>query len=109
MGYNCVRRHVPRLVDTGRCPQRHIKNRAAFIAKKMTVFLEIWTITRRGAIEIHVLHEPARGQRLKAVVNRRQRDRRHPVFHPHKDLGRGRMIALFHDRLVHAATLLRQP
>jgi hypothetical protein len=60
----------------------------------MAVLLQIRAVTRRCAIQVHLLHQSTCDERIEAVVDRRQRDGRHMSLCPQKQLRRRRMISL---------------
>src|SRR5688572_12641263 len=71
----------------------------------MRVFLEIWTISGGFALVSYGFHETAGGQRIEAIVNRRQGDVRDRRSHAREDFDGGGMIALAHEHVVNGSAL----
>ena len=81
----------------------------AFRAVKVAVLLQVGAKAGRFPIDMDGLHQAAANHGLKAVVDRGERDRGHPLLGADKDLrGRG-VIPLVHQHLVDLTTLRRQP
>lgn len=86
----------------------NVENPAAFIAVKVAVLLHVGTITRGGAVEIHVADEAALDQGVEAIVNRGHRDVRHALFGAQEDVLHPGMIALVEEHVVHVLPLRRE-
>ena len=87
-------------------PQRKIRYRTAAFTKKMRVFREVGAVARRLAMMMDMFDQAAFRQGFQAVINRRQRNRRHARFHPKKHFDRRWMIAFRHESIVDPAALL---
>jgi hypothetical protein len=86
-------------------PEREIGHGTAALTEKMGMFREIRAIARRLAMMMDMLDQSAFRERLETVINRRERNRRHPRFHAEKHFDRRRMIALRHELVVNLTAL----
>ena len=87
----------------------NIEYPSAVVAIKMKMLLHIRAITHRDPVQIYLAHQPAFHQGVEAVINRRHRNVRHPIFGSHEDLFRGRMIPSGQQHVINVLPLCREP
>lgn len=78
----------------------YIVDRSGGLIVKMAVLIEIRTIARRFAVEVHLADNLVLNKRLKTVVNGRQGDIGKGLFDAHEDLIRRGMGALPHQKTI---------
>lgn len=79
---------------------------AAF-AMKMNMVIEIRAVAGRGALHIHLTDDAVFGEGFEAVINRGQRDARHPFLGPMKNV-RGRGVIMRNPQhFIHFTALRR--
>ena len=78
----------------------HIVDFARCVVVKVGVLVKVGAITRRLANEVDLLDQAALHEGFEAVVDRGQRDCRHPRFYPIEDLFGCRMVAFGKDHFV---------
>jgi hypothetical protein len=98
-------RHLPQ-----RRPRRqlNIRHLTALLAEKMAVLPHVRAEPRRAPIQRHLPHQPALHQHAQAIINRRERNLRHPLLRPLKNLIRRRMIIAPRHHLKNLAPLPRR-
>ena len=75
---------------------------------KVGVFAKIWAVTGSPSFKIHLLHQPTTHERIEAVVNRGQGDRRHECFCARKNLFDGRVVARLQEDTIDQFALWRR-
>ena len=98
-------RNVPK-----RAARRHfdIRHFPAGLTKKMTVLPHIRTKARRTAVQRDLPEQPASHQHAQAIVNRRERNFRHPPLHSLENFVRSRVIVAFRDDFEDLTALTRK-
>src|SRR5262245_4586449 len=80
-----------------------------FSTIEMAMLPHVRAITRSIPIQIHLPHEPALDEGIKAVVDRRHRDIRHVVLGTNEHLIRSRVVKMLYQNRIHMTTLRREP
>ena len=73
------------------------------------MLLQVRAVAGRCAIQVHLFDQSAGHQRVEAVINRRQRDRRHMFFGPQKQFRGGRMTSLLQQHPENFFSLPSEP
>ena len=89
--------------------QIDIVNTAAAIAVEVAMLVHVRAEAHGAAVQVHLLGQSGGHQGVEAVINRRHRNVRHPIFGSHEDLFRGRMIPSGQQHVINVLPLCREP